>query len=207
MNKLHFIAIPIIAIWLLCSCDPAKNKTKKEAKTNETTAENPSAKKEKMFDADYIVQCAHDGNIEPVKGALANGFDPNTFNSQKRTALMLAAFNGHDGIVSLLIEKGAKVNLTDAENQTALMFASTGPFASTVSILLTAGANPNMAGGQEKWSAVMWAAAEGQLEVVKVLVENGADLTMADIDGENSLYFAEQKGHTDVIAYIKSKMK
>ena len=53
----------------------------------------------------------------------------------------------------------------------------------------------------------MMAASEGQLEVLKVLVSNGADLKMVDVDGESSLDFAKSKGHKAVADYIKTKLQ
>ena len=53
----------------------------------------------------------------------------------------------------------------------------------------------------------MMAAAEGQLKVVQLLVANGADLTMVDVDGESALDFAKSKGHQEVAAYIQTLQK
>ena len=206
MNKpLSIIALMLIVV-LTYSCDANKNKANTQGASAVST-DNTAPMQKKVFDTDYIMQCALEGNIEPVKGALENGFDPNSTNIDKRTPLMLAAYNGHTEIVSLLIDKGAEVNKIDTIHRTALMYASTGPFVPTVVKLLEAGAKPNLVDGEENWTAVMMAAAEGQLEVVKTLVEYGADLKMVDVDGESSLDFANSKGHTEVVNYIKSQLK
>ncbi len=117
---------------------------------------------------------------------------------------MLAAYNGNNEIVKLLINRGGDVNLTDEIERTALMYASTGPFVNTVTTLLEAGAEPNLIEKEENWTAAMMASAEGQLEVLKTLIAYGADLNMVDIDGESSLDFASANGHTAVVEYIKS---
>lgn len=87
------------------------------------------------------------------------------------------------------------------------MFAATGPFVPTVEALLKAGSEPNRTEDQENWTAVMMAASEGQLEVLKVLMANGDDLKMVDIDGESVLYFAKANGHSEVVGYMESQTK
>ena len=116
---------------------------------------------------------------------------------------MLAGFNGHNELCRLLIEKGAKVDARDFNGRTALMFASTGPFAGTVRYLLASGADPNVVDQGEHFTALMHAAAEGQMEVVGVLLEHGADKSVKDVDGDTAESFARQKGHGSVADYIR----
>ncbi|GAF04274.1 ankyrin repeat domain-containing protein [Saccharicrinis fermentans] len=205
MNKLSLLVAITIIASIVYSCD---TKTKKTTDTSEISTKKPTTvDSNKSFDIDLLNQSALDGKIETIKNALENGFDANSTDANKRTTLMMAAFNGHTEIVSLLLNNGADVNLTDNINRTALMYASTGPFTTTVLTLLQAGAQPNLIDNEENWTAVMMAAAEGQLEVVKTLVAHGADLTMVDVDGESSLDFANSKGHTQVAEYIKTQIK
>ncbi|MGQ1786654.1 MULTISPECIES: ankyrin repeat domain-containing protein [unclassified Saccharicrinis] len=205
MNKLILITTITFTVFLAFSCNST---TSKKGETKKPTTEKTATPaSEKIFDRDLIIQSALDGKIGTIKGALENGFDANSTDVNKRTPLMMAAFNGHTEIVLLLINHGADVNLMDNINRTALMYASTGPFAPTVLALLQNGAQPNLMDNEENWTAVMMAAAEGQLEVVKTLVAHGADLKMVDVDGESSLDFANSKGHTQVAEYIKTQMK
>lgn len=204
MNKLQLFAATSIMLVCTCACNTTQSKSDSADKTIEQAAK---VTPEKSFDNDFIMKSALEGKIETIKGAVENGFNVNTLDKDKRTALMLAAYNGHNEIVQLLIAKGADVNLIDNIQRTALMYASTGPFVPTVLSLLQSGAKPNMVDSEENWTAVMMAAAEGQLEVVKVLVSNGADLKMVDVDGESSLDFAKSRGHTAVADYIKTQVK
>jgi ankyrin repeat protein len=202
MNRLQLFASIAIMGFCTSSCNTKSTKTSDANNTNTTAADSVPT-----FDNDLIMQSALDGEIEIIENALNKGFNANSTDINKRTPLMLAAYNGHNKIVELLLAKGADVNLTDTIHRTALMFASTGSFAPTVTTLLEAGAKPNMVDNEEKWTAAMMASAEGQLEVLKVLVAHGADLKMVDIDGESSLDFAKSKGHTAVYDYIKTQLK
>ncbi|WP_167618982.1 ankyrin repeat domain-containing protein [Maribellus sediminis] len=203
MSKPGILVIILIFSIFILSC---ASKTRNESKTVQSNTE-PSLSEYEItdFDTTLIFQASLEGNTQIVQNALDKGFDPNSVDVNKRTALMLAAYNGNTEIVKLLINKGASVNFTDEINRTALMYASTGPFVNTVLTLLEAGAEPNLIEKEENWTAAMMAAAEGQLDVLKILIAYGADLDMVDVDGESSLDFANSNGHTAVVEYIKSK--
>ena len=196
--KSFFLVIVLASFLISCNNSP-------QAKKGNSIAEKSQKTQETTINLELFFQAALEGNINVVEEAINKGININSADTENRTALMLSAFNGHLEIVKLLITKGSDVNILDATNRTALMFASTGPFNSTVELLLDAGSNPNIADNVEQWTAVMFAAAEGQLEVVKTLVANGADLSMLDQDGESAYDFALLKGHTEVAEYIKSR--
>jgi uncharacterized protein len=46
---------------------------------------------------------------------------------------------------------------------------------------------------------LMMAAAEGQSEIVALLLKHGADPSAKDVDGETALQFAASKGHQAVV--------
>ena len=48
----------------------------------------------------------------------------------------------------------------------------------------------------------MHAAAEGQLEVVKTLLEHHADPQIRDVDGDTARDFAERNGHAEVVRLL-----
>lgn len=147
---------------------------------------------------------AHDGQFEQVKALLKKGVACDAADADRRTALMFAAFNGHSEIVIYLLDAGAEIDRREYLDRTALHFGSTGPFPETVKILLDRGADPNLVDSEEHFTPLMHAAAEGQLEVVKVLIAYGADKSLKDVDGDDAASFAEQSGHMQVHDYLKS---
>lgn len=73
---------------------------------------NASKNGEMKILKDLIVFCR--------KGMNSSIFDINATDDDGRTALMLAAENGHSKAVSLLISEGADIYITDNQNETAL---------------------------------------------------------------------------------------
>lgn len=146
---------------------------------------------------------AYNGQWLPIQQAIEKGLSVNALDPSGHTALMLASYNGHTGIVEKLLEAGADVNLTNPTGTTPLMLASSGPFPETVQVLLKAGAKVNVIDSGEHFTALMWAAAEGQTEVVKILLDNGADMTLTDIDGDTAESFAFKAGHQAIVELLK----
>ena len=56
--------------------------------------------------------------------------------------------------------------------RTALMYAASGPNPETVQLLLEKKADPNLVDQAEKFTALMFAAAEGQTRVVQILLKH-----------------------------------
>ena len=151
-----------------------------------------------------LMESAFNGDLETVQQLVAADISVSIRDIEERTPLMWSAFNGHTPVVSFLLDQGAEVDAKDNNNRTALMYASTGPFKETVDLLLLKGADANMQGTVEGFTALMNAAAEGELEVVRVLLINGANPKIKDQDGDTAEDFAAQNGHTSVVSLLKN---
>jgi ankyrin repeat protein len=76
-----------------------------------------------------------------------------------------------------------------------------------VELLLGKGASVNLRDTPEQFTALMFAAAEGHVKVVRLLLEHGADPSLKDADGDTAESFATQKGHPDVVEILKASPK
>ena len=78
------------------------------------------------------------GNLEEVRAALERGEEVDQRDSQGSTGLMVAARNGHEAVVELLLQQpGLEVNLTDEEyHRTSLHEASIEGHTAIVRMLL-----------------------------------------------------------------------
>jgi ankyrin repeat protein len=147
---------------------------------------------------------AHNGNIQLVRDALTSGIavdvpDP----VQGYTALLMAAYNGHQDVVELLLSHEAEVDVRDKAGKTPLMHACSGPFADAAARLIDAGANVNAMEWTEGFTPLMTAAALGQSDVVELLIRNGADRGMMDRDGDTALSHAKTAGHRQIVELLQ----
>ena len=173
--------------------------------SSEASAEKPPVALESTPELVALLQqLAHDGDMKGVEEAIESGADVNGMDEEGRTALMFAGFNGHSEIVLKLLDAESGIDHRDMMGRTALLYAATGPFPETVRILLDKGAEPNVVDSDEHFSPLMHAAAEGNLDVVKILLEAGSDATLKDIDGDNAASFAKQSGHIEVANYLET---
>jgi ankyrin repeat protein len=201
-TKFVNVLILLLTVFIPEACK-YKNENRKAAVKPATIKENNVGPKEIVL----IHQAALDGQLSQVTRLLTEGIDVDLKDTEGRTPLMYASFNGHKEIIKLLIEKGANVNLGDRYGRTALMMASSGPYMESVKILLDNYADPNIRDKEEHFTALMYAASDGQLEVVKLLLANKADFSLKDIDGDDAITFAGKNGHKGVVNFLQSYKK
>lgn len=170
-SKGIFSGIVIFSFVFLFSCETERSESVSPSRElNSAQTETPQSP---TLSASDLRVVALNGNIEIVQNAIEQGMDNQEPDELGRTALMFAAYNGHIDIVQLLAENDSEINQSNSEGRTPLMFASSGPFPKTVEFLLTKGAAPNAKDEVEGWTSLMYAAAEGNREVVEILLESG----------------------------------
>ena len=86
----------------------------------------------------------------------------------------------------------------------ALIAAAEANRVETVMTLLSAGANIEGASDRSHIHPLWKAAKRGHLEVVRLLIEQGANLRATDKDGMNALDYANRYSRLEVIRYLES---
>lgn len=58
----------------------------------------------------------------------------------------------------------------------------------------------------EKYSALIFASKTGELEIVKILVKNGADLNYKDINGQTAIDHARENNHIEIVTFLEKTL-
>lgn len=182
----------LLSACFIISCETAANSASTNKESRATPAPPPTGKEISTF-----VKAALNGNTSAVSTALENGMPVNQKDANGNTALMAAAFNGHKDTMQVLIDSEADVNLRVNNGVTPLM-AACGPYPQAVRLLLENGADVNATDRNESFTALMYASVEGLSPVVDILLEYGADPTMADEDNDTAADFARQRGFKEL---------
>ena len=74
-----------------------------------------------------------------------------------------------------------------------------------VKYLISNGAVIDATGGETNSTPLHWATSVGHLKMVVLLVKNGADPTILNLEGYNCLHLAAQFGKTSIVAYLLAK--
>lgn len=191
----QYLFLSLAVLWLLASGCQAPSGA--SSSTPSASSLEPKALQEELL------QSAMEGDLARVTESLKRGAQVNGLDADKRSALMLAGFEGRTEVARYLLENGAQVNLADINGRTALMFASSGPFPETVALFLEKGADVNASDKHEGWTALMFAAGEGQLEVCQALLRGGADKTLKDKDGDQAIDHAGNSNQVKVVELLK----
>lgn len=113
-------------------------------------------------------------DVALVKRLLAAGAKVAVVNDFGSSPMQEAAVTGNASVIRMLLDAGANVESANAEGQTALMAVARTGNVEAAKMLLVAGADVNATekfGGQ---SALMWAAAQSQPAMIRLLLEYGA---------------------------------
>lgn len=119
-------------------------------------------------------------------------------NDRLYTPLMLAVENQHEDIIEYLITAGAHLQPRGDDGMTCLHLAAKAGNAGMCRVLLSARLlNINMQddGG---WTPLVWATEHKHLDIVKLLMANGADPNITDNEGNIGLHWSAFSGSLDI---------
>ncbi|KAL9609828.1 MAG: hypothetical protein Q9167_005433 [Letrouitia subvulpina] len=124
------------------------------------------------------------------------------YKTPKMDKVRLAAFNGHNHVLQILLETDEfDLNTTDEQRETALILGSRYGYTKVVQILLDNGADVN-AQGRHYGSALLAALWGGYSEIIQILLDNGADVNAPDKDNENALQMASDRGYSEIVQIL-----
>ncbi|ERF74980.1 hypothetical protein EPUS_08521 [Endocarpon pusillum Z07020] len=161
------------------------------------------------------------GSPATLEVLLQHGASVHHQDVQGSSALHYASANARTESVKLLLEAGADPNVQDLEGKTPLtrlMSPPTGRFylagrwwnptptdrKETAILLFDAGCDTSVKDvyGRE---AIHYAASNGYLGAIEVIVDRGGDFDVVDEKGSTPLERAQERGHVDVVRFLKRK--
>jgi ankyrin repeat protein len=148
---------------------------------------------------------AHWGDLAMAAQLIAAGAHPNVTNDYGVAPINLAAENGDAKMLDLLLKAGARVGSRLPSGETPLMSAARAGKVDAVDLLIGRGADLNVQQTSKGQNALMWAVAERHLNVVRILLEHGADVNAKSSSGFTALMFAGREGDSGIAELLLAK--
>lgn len=163
-----------------------------------TRGADPNAADRAGFTALYSA-AGSDYSATTVEALLSSGANPNAKSIQGLTALHQAASQGAIKVIELLLACKADVNASDNQSYTplhgAISYGKNDTRKAVVETLLKSGANVNAKTSRDGETPIHKAVANRDIEIVKLLIEHGADVNAISKSGVTSLYFARNSSN------------
>lgn len=151
-----------------------------------------------------LMYAALGGDAVVTRLILEYGARPDHKASLGWTALEVAAVKGHTAVASVLLGAGADPNVRDAYGWTPLMRAADLRRIAIVRTLLDTPATSLSARQESGRTALHIASAAGDLDIVALLIERGADPAPEDFQGHTAASLAALAGHTEIVEFLQA---
>ncbi|GLA05528.1 hypothetical protein AnigIFM60653_006020 [Aspergillus niger] len=119
-------------------------------------------------------------------------------NHNGQTPLSLAAENGQEDIVQMLLERGASIETKSSKYQTPLSLAAANGHERIVQMLLKRGASIETKSSKYQ-TPLSLAAENGHEKIVQMLLERGASVETINSDSQTPLSLAAANGHERIV--------
>jgi ankyrin repeat protein len=151
-----------------------------------------------------VFAAARAGDIETVRRAFAQGFDPSTADEDGRTIHQIAKAEGHDAIELLARDVQGRDTRAPAEQRALNAILDAAKFGHVDELRRLLDAHPDLidarGGGYEKETALHRAAPCNRHACVRLLLERGADVDIRDYPNNATvLHFAAVAGDLDMV--------
>jgi ankyrin repeat protein len=150
-----------------------------------------------------------DKQPEMAKLLVSYKADVNLQDGQQDSPFLYAGASGQTELVRLFLENGARFDIFNRYNGTALIPACERGHLETVKVLVKTKGFPINHVNRLGWTALMEAVILGNgtkkyQEIVQILKDNDADLSIPDHAGKTPLQHAESLGFEEIVRILKS---
>jgi len=169
-----------------------------------------------------LAEAAQSGYLDILEALLKYGADTEVRSSHDWTPLMHACYRGDKACVGKLLEYGAGVESGSQRDETPMLLAAAAGHTEVVRILLGAGGHPDAAWAQKEtsseiagaleaieriyqlgWTPLMTACQNGHEEIVRLLLEAGANTEPRSPLKRNALEVARENGRTAIAKMLE----
>lgn len=151
--------------------------------------------------ASPLIICCAEGNYKAAKLLVAAQADINIKIDERSTPLFIATINNHKNIIATILSQTTATDLSMIDLSLSLIVACQQSNIGIAKLLIKAGADVNyicIEDGDE-FSPLTLALSNDNFELIKLLVENKADLYQKNSDGQTPLDYAEKIGINIVV--------
>lgn len=154
-----------------------------------------------------LLVATHANNVAIARVLIEAGADVNAKDDIQDSPYLYAGARGHLEILKLTLAHGADLRSTNRYGGTALIPASERGHVETVDTLISAGVDVNHVNNLG-WTALLEAIilSDGgpkHVQIVKRLVDAGADVELADRDNVTPIEHAQNRGYTEIVAILE----
>jgi uncharacterized protein len=155
-----------------------------------------------------LLIATHNNQVEAARALIAAGADVNAKDNLQDTPYLYAGAEGRNEILKMTLANGANLKDTNRYGGTALIPAAHHGHPETVAILLGTAIDKDHV-NKLGWTALLEAIVLGNndpvhVRIVKLLVDAGANVNIADHDGVTPLLHARRRGYHDIVKILES---
>ena len=152
----------------------------------------------------FINACL-EGNKRFVERYIKNKENLNVTDSEYNTGLIYAIHKGYYDIVKILIDAGADINKQNKLGGTALSVAAFNEDKEILKLLIDNNINLNSKLKKDGHTPLICASHENNTDIVKILVEAGADVNIKDNDNMTALNYAVYNDNYEIAEILVNK--
>ena len=156
-----------------------------------------------------LIAAAYENHLEVARLLIAAGADVNVQDRTRQSAYLIATSDGYLELLQMTLAAGADVHRTDSFNGTGLIRAADRGHVEIIEELLKTDIDIDHINNLG-WTALLEAiilgdGGERHTEVVRLLVEAGADVTIADGQGVTPAEHAHRRGYDEILEILTSQ--
>jgi ankyrin repeat protein len=154
-----------------------------------------------------LIAAAYQNHLAVAQVLIDAGADVNVQDNTQQSAYLIPTADGYLELLRLTLAAGADVHSTDSYNGTGLIRAADRGHVEIIRELLQTDINVNHV-NRLGWTALLEAIILGDggprhTEVVRLLVEAGADVNLADGQGVSPLAHAQRQGYSEIVKILQ----